>query len=146
MSISAKTFVSAPISSKIPIMQKVVSKLNEYVRDLLDTEVKKQGFQNRYLFLHNENNRKIWSNGCNIQTRNFESFSIYFGIGEARTLFVSWYAHDYSDVCVGEKIVFSLGYFGKSDEIMNNIIPVLKEFGDVFYDFNDCDNQDFIKQ
>lgn len=41
-------------------------------------------------------------------------------------LFVPWCEHDYSDVSVGEKIVFLLGYFGKSDEIMKVIIPSFK--------------------
>lgn len=39
----------------------------------------------------------------------------------------------------------SVGYWGSCDEIMMVVAKAIKEFGDVYYDFNDCDDLDFIK-
>jgi GH18 family chitinase len=52
---------------------------------------------------------------------------------------------DYSDTYKGDKVILSLGCWGSSDEIMKTLAKELAQFGDVYYDHNDCDAEDFVK-
>ena len=51
----------------------------------------------------------------------------------------------HQEIYKGDKLIFSIGHWGRCDDIMKAIIPALKEFGDVYYDHNDCDDEDFVK-
>ena len=146
MSRNAKLFVATKNTNIIRLMPKVIEALNVYIRTLLDIEVAKQGFVNRIQFLNQGTNKDLWTNGCKLVSHDFNNFNIFFGIGEQRRMFVTNECNgDYADTYKGEKIIFDLNYWGKSDEIMKVIIPILKEFGRVFYDFNDCDDQGFVE-
>jgi GH18 family chitinase len=52
---------------------------------------------------------------------------------------------DYSDTYEGDKVILSLGCWGSSDEIMKTLAKELAQFGDVYYDHNDCDAEGFVK-
>ena len=52
---------------------------------------------------------------------------------------------DYSDTYKGDKVILSLGCWGSSDEIMKTLAKALAQFGDVYYDHNDCDAEGFVK-
>lgn len=52
---------------------------------------------------------------------------------------------DHSDTYEGDKIIFSIGCWGSYNEIMMIVADAVKSFGDVYYDFNDCDDQGFVK-
>ena len=87
---------------------------------------------------------KDFSNGIrSCYTHDFGSFNISFTVhGEKRILFVTHTcSNDYSEVYEGEKIIFSLGCWGMSEEIMLVIADAIKEFGDVYYTKNDCEDE-----
>ena len=143
MSVNAKLFVATSASNLQPIMVKVIEVLNVFNRSELDKEVERRGLNNRMQLTMKDN---TWSNGVDVQTYNFNYFNIHFGIGENRRIFVTNICNsDYKRIYDGEKIIFDLNVWGKYDEIMKVIAEPLKEFGRVFYDFNDCDEFDFVE-
>lgn len=50
---------------------------------------------------------------------------------------------NYEDVYQGQKIVFNLGCWGKSDELMKGILEGMKHLGRAFYIYNDCADEDW---
>lgn len=48
-------------------------------------------------------------------------------------------------IYLGDKIIFSISHWGSHEEIMQLVGGSLKCFGDVYYDHNDCDDEDFVK-
>lgn len=75
----------------------------------------------------------------------FNVLCLDFGIGEHRSLHIfPDCSCDYSEIYQGDKIIFSLGCWGKHKEIMEILINTLTELSDVYYDFNDCDDEDFV--
>jgi len=154
MSVDSKLFVTTNKENILQIMPKLLDCLNIYIRKELDSYIDKKGFNNRMQFIHRNKKSKLnenlldFSNGissCNTTT--FSCFDVNFTIyGEQRSLFVTHTcSNDYSEIHNGDKIIFSLGCWGRYDEIMKIIAECLKEFGSVYYDFNDCDNEYFIK-
>lgn len=148
MGVNATLFVATKKENILDVMPKVIETLNTYIRKELDEYWKKEGFENRTHFIFSQEDNKVFTNGIReVITSDFRSCWVNFTIhGENRRVFVTHNCStDYKDIFDGEKIIFSLGYWGLSDEIMKVIAEPLKEFGDVYYDFNDCDDQDFIK-
>lgn len=146
MGVDAKLFVTAKQGQENLIYAKVKKAIDIWQRSLLDDYKDKMGFTSRYDITSME--KYGWSNGISsIHTYDFGSFFMHFRVaGESRSLFCTHSCScDYSDAYQGYKIIFSLGYWGKSDEIMKVIAKSVKEFGDVYYDFNDCDDKYFIK-
>lgn len=143
MSVSAILFVTTKNSNIHLVMPKVMKALNVFIRAELDKEVIKQGNYSRTQLTLKDDN---WTNGCSLRSYDFESFNIDFGVGEKRTLFATnGRSCDHSKIYEGEKIIFLINVWGRYDEIMKVIAEPLKEFGRVFYDFNDCDDQDFVE-
>lgn len=141
---STVMFVQTDTSNFLEIMPKVVSTLNKWQRELLDKESKKLGFSDRFSLLRRDCDFVGWTNGIsNIRTYDFRSFNIEFTLcGEVRDLFVTpTCSTDYSDTAKGDKIIFSLGYWGMSEEIMMSFSKTLQEYGDVYYTPNDCDEE-----
>ena len=139
MGIDTKMFIATNTNNFLEIMPKVICKLSEWQREKLDKEAEKEQ-KNRMSFLIE--NKDNWSNGINnVYTYEFNSFHINFRVnGEKRNLFVTHVcSNDYSDVFEGEKIIFSLGCWGMSEEIMMVVADAIKEFGDIYYTNNDCE-------
>lgn len=152
MSVDSKMFVTCKKEDVMSIGNSVTEALNTYVRGKLDSYWRyNTTCSNRLQFLFDkslEEHSRKFTNGVSVTTRNFDSFVISFGNGDEsrRNLFMSpTCSSDYSDVYDGYKVIFSIGYWGSSEEIMNVLSEALKPFGDVYYDFNDCDDKDFIK-
>jgi hypothetical protein len=154
MGLDSKLFVATKKENILKVMPKVIGSLNTYIRAELDAYLEEKGFSNRMQFMFRDKESKLnkdlkdFSNGISeCTTYDFRSWNINFKIqGENRSLFVTHTcSNDYKEVYDGDKIIFSLGYWGLSDEIMKVIAESLKEFGDVYYDFNDCDDEDFVK-
>lgn len=146
MAVESKMFVGTDTRDFNKIMKEVVKTLNEWQRKHLSNEVKKLN-TTVLKFLHCEGGMDKWTNGIyTIDTHDFDSFNIRFKInGENRSLFVTHScSSDYSETYVGDKMIFSLGAWGMSDEIMLTISEVIKNFGDVYYTPNDC-YEDFKK-
>lgn len=152
MSVDSKMFVTCNKEDVISIGNSVTKALNVYVRDKLDNYWKNNtDAQSRVNFMwsdsYKDQNYKF-TNGVSVTSHNFDTFVISFGNGDEsrRNLFMfPTCSSDYSDVCEGYKVIFSIGYWGSSEEIMSALSGALKPYGDVYYDFNDCDDKDFIK-
>lgn len=152
MSVDSKMFVTCKKEDVISIGNSVTEALNTYVRDKLDNYWKDNtDAQSRINFMwsdsYKDQNNKF-TNGVSVTSHNFDTFVISFGNGDdcIRNLFMfPTCSSDYSDVHEGYKVIFSIGYWGSSEEIMNVVAGALKPYGDVYYDFNDCDDKDFIK-
>lgn len=152
MSIDSKLFVSCNKEDALSIGNVVSKALSEYARTKLDdywsnnTDAK-----SRINFMcgdsYKDQNYKF-TNGVSISSHDFESFCFVFGCGDKnkRSLFMfTTCSSDHEDIKGDFKVVFSIGYWGSSDEIMMVVAEAIKEFGGVYYDFNDCDDLDFIK-
>ena len=152
MSVDSKLFVTCNKEDVNSIGNLVTEALNVYVRDKLDNYWKNNtDAQSRVNFMWSDSYKdqsNKFTNGVSVITHNFDTFVISFGNGDEsrRSLFMfPTCSSDYSDVCEGYKVIFSIGYWGSSEEIMSVLSGALKTYGDVYYDFNDCDDKDFIK-
>ena len=154
MGLDSKLFVATTKENILQVMPKVIDSLNTYIRTELDAYLDRKGFSNRMQFMFRDKESKLnkdlkdFSNGVReVTTTDFRSWLVNFTVhGEGRSLFVTHTcSNDYKEVYDGDKIIFNLGYWGLSDEIMKVVAESLKEFGDVYYDFNDCDDEDFVK-
>lgn len=150
MSVDSELFVACSIDDALNVGNAVASALTEYVRDLTDTHYKENtSAKNRAHFLLGEEFReegKLFSSICKVSTYDFETFVFTFGTGEESKRSVYMFTScgcSYADTYKGYKVIFSIGFWGKSDEIMKVIAEAVKGYGRVFYDFNDCDNKDF---
>jgi hypothetical protein len=150
MGVETKLFVTAKKEVMFDLMPKLIKDINEWQRAKLDAEAKNNGFSRmRFLFSISENIevKKNWSNGIsNVGTRDFNLFTINFRVnGERRRLSISHDCScDHSDTYEGDKIIFSLGCYGISEEIMLVVAESVKGFGDVYYNPNDS-TYDFKK-
>ena len=149
MSVDTKMFVTAKREAILDIMPKVIACLEQWQRNELDNYWKSKRFDNRvqYLFrdksLDKDKGLVNFTNGISgCETRDFGSFSIYFTVhGENRRLFITHTcSNDYSDVYKGDKIIFNLGCWGMSEEIMMLVSEAVKDFGDVYFTKNDSEN------
>lgn len=50
---------------------------------------------------------------------------------------------DHDEILSGPKISFTLGCWGKSDELMKGILERMKHLGRAFYIYNDCADEDW---
>jgi len=148
MSVNTKMFVATSKENILKIMPKVIEELNKWQREKLDNYWKENGFKSRvhYIFNKNKSNNPDFTNGVNTSTYDFLSFKITFTVnGEKRILFITHTcSNDYQDIYEGEKIIFSLGCWGMSEEIMLFLSEVVKEFGDVYFTKNNS-TDDFEK-
>lgn len=153
MGVDSKLFVTAKREWVLDVMPKVITEINKWQRNLLDQYWDKKGFDSRveFLFRNKEigvnKDLKDFSNGIHsINTHDFGSFYINFTVrSEKRNLFITHTcSNDYSEIYKGDKIIFSLGCWGMSEEIMMVVAHAVKEFGDVYYVYDDC-SDDFKK-
>jgi hypothetical protein len=142
MGVSTKLFVATESKNIVDLMPVVIGAINKWQRNHFDKYLAEKGFDNRVSFLFRDKNAgankhlKDYTNGIHsITTYDFGSFDINFTIhGEQRTVFVTHTcSNDYKDIHNGEKIIFSLGYWGMSREIMTVIGEAVKPFGDVYF-------------
>jgi len=152
MSVESKLFVTCGKEDLYGVADAVINALNVYSRKKLDDywENNTDAFH-RMQFLCQEqfqSEASRFSNGCRASFYNMSCISFDFKNGDenSRSLrMLTDCSCDYSDTYDGDKIIFSLGYWGSNDEIMQVVAKAVSAFGDVYYDFNDCDDQDFVK-
>ena len=152
MSVDSIMFVTCNKEDVISIGNSVTEALNTYVRDKLDNYWRyNTTCSNRLQFLFDkclEEHSRKFTNGVSITSHNFDAFNISFGNGDESRRNLSMFptcSSDYNDVYDGYKVIFSIGYWGNAEEIMNVVSEALKPYGDVYYDYNDCDGAGFIK-
>lgn len=152
MSIDSKLVLSCNKEDTLNIGNSVTKALSGYARTKLDDYWKNNtDANNRIHFLvgdkYKDQNHKF-SNGVSISSHDFETFVFFFGNGDdnKRSLFMfTSCSNDYNDTIEGHKVIFSIGYWGSSNEIMMVVAEAVKQYGDAYYDFNDCDDLGFIK-
>ncbi len=151
MSVDSKMFVTCGKDKFVGVVDAVIKQLNVWVRKELDkywqnnTEAK-----SRAEFLWGEDYKaqaELFTNGVSIRGYDLSLISLLFGCGDHphRQLKVfSDCSCDYGDTFEGDKIIFSIGNWGKNHSIMNQVAIAVESFGDVYYDHNDCDDEDFV--
>lgn len=151
MSVDSKIFVTIGKENYVEVVYAVINQLNTWVRGELDSYWGEHTDAiNRAHFLHSEDYKaqsELFTNGVSISGYNIDCLGITFGCGDEfhRTLYVLPNCTcDYQDIHEGEKILFSIGAWGKNQTIMNQVATALAPFGDVYYDKNDCDSEDFV--
>lgn len=152
MSVDSLLFVACNKEDVLAIGASVTKALSEYSRDKLDDFWKNNTeCENRMQFLCADKYIDIkskYTNGAKVDSHDFESFWIIFGNGDSvcRSLFMTTScSSDYSEIYDGHKVIFSIGCWDSYDEIMAVVADAVKPYGDVYYDYNDCDDKYFIK-
>ena len=151
MSVDAKLFVTCGKDKLFDVMESVIEHMNIYVRAELDHYCKNHtDASSRFHFLLNKDyfeQSKNFTNGVRIGCHDFRCICIDFGNGDGRRSLRVFpdCSCDYLDIYDGDKIIFSIGHWGNCDAIMQVVALAVKEFGDVYYDHNDCDEHDFVK-
>ena len=152
MSVNSKLFVTCGKERLFDVMQVVIETLNVYSREKLDSYWKEHtDAVNRLHFLTHEDYKaqaEIFSNGTNTWCYDFDVISVNFGCGDENKRTLNVFPDcscDNEEVYSGDKIKFSIGHWGYHEEIMQLVGSRLKYFGEVYYDHNDCDDEDFVK-
>ena len=149
MSVDSKLFVTCGKDKTIEVGQAVKKALDVWVREELDATVKRTGSHNRGYLIANPIKGLHFTNGVkSVDTHEFRHYTFHFGCGDRNARMLGMFIdceYDYSDTYEGDKIIFSIGCWGMYDEIMKVVAKAVAPFGDVYYDFNDCDDQDFVK-
>jgi hypothetical protein len=146
MSISSKAFVVTGKENLVEVMNTVVDSINKWQRSKLDSHIETTEYINRMNFIHRDDNKKDWSNGCSIHAYNMDCISIDFRVnGESRSLkALPDCSCDTQRIHEGNSIVFSINKWGMSEEIMAVVIAAIKAYGPTYYDFDDCDDEDYV--
>jgi hypothetical protein len=63
--------------------------------------------------------------------------------GEERNLFIHFDCD--SDSNFGKSIILSFGCWGNSELLMKTVLYSLSDFGEMYYDYNDCDDIDMAQ-
>jgi len=153
MSVDSKVFVVAGKDQALDVGQAVLEALNKWQREMLDANVTGMGYSNRLQFLFSNDNekpngQKRWTNGVTLHANSFDCFQYVFTLdGDNRTL---WYFTDCScdtdDITKEHTLMFHIGHWGRYARIMHEVIKALKPYGPVYWDHNDCDDEDYVLQ
>lgn len=152
MSRDSRLVLSCNKEDTLNVGNSVSKALEKYARDKLnDFWQNNTDAYNLMHFLHNDSYKEHsdkYTNGVTITAHDFDTFWFIFGNGDdnKRSLFMfATCSSDHEDIEGDYKIVFSIGYWGSSDEIMMVVAEAVRQYGDIYYDFNDCDDLGFIK-
>jgi hypothetical protein len=74
-----------------------------------------------------------------------KGFRVHFLDGDEKRMLYVWFDCDcdMKDIHDGQKIIFSLGCWGKSDEIIKGILARLKHLGKIYYVYNNCAEEEW---
>ena len=148
MGVDAKLFVKISEGKKLKGIQTAFDAINKLYQEEFEKAFEESPYDSKARYMFNtkdENNHLLWSLPS-FKSQNGRSFSLNFRInGEYRKLFIMTDIESDHKEFIGEHpaLWFSLGYWGSVDKIMKSLIEPLKELGNVYYDFNDCDDKDF---
>lgn len=148
MSVDSKLFVVCKQEEKMNVVKEILCVLGDLSLRLLSEKGSELGVK-RFSLL-SDDKHGCYSAGAKLRSDDFESFTISFGVGDEDGRMV--WVHTTCDCDVASylsegmgAIIVSIGCWGSNVMIMDTIVDVLKSFGDVYIDYNDCDDVDYVK-
>lgn len=150
MSVNSKLVVKCKPEDELNVLRSVKHSIDAYIIKIVDEHWKNNSdAKSRFEFIRSarKENCKLWSHKSDITTFDFNLFYYTFGIGEERmlTAYLGFDTDYDGELPKGNSVIFGIGLCGKSEEIMMCVADAAKEFGDVYYDRNDCDDEEFVK-
>lgn len=149
MGVDSKLFVVCKQGEKMGVVKKVLETLDTLSFECLKNKEKQSGC-GRFQIVNNPLTFGHYSIGAQLRSDDFESFKIDFGVGD-ETKRKAW-VHTTCDCDVASylpegmgAVIVSIGCWGSNVLIMDTIANALKSFGDVYIDYNDCDDVDYAK-
>jgi hypothetical protein len=143
MSVDSKVFVVADISKGSEIGNAVYLHLSSWYRTKFN-EANKHLLNNNNFFwpIAEDCVKDTWSQFVELRSTSFGLYTMVFKIdGENRCLYYFLECScDTDDITTKNTFSFMIGHWGKYQEIMQEVISVLKNYGDVYWDENDCDD------
>ncbi len=151
MGVDANLVVVCKDEEKMKVMEKILLSVGELVtvcRTLSRFDVN-SSFYKETLTTRDG----VYSSTATMSTHNFRTFTIKFGIGDKyeRQAFVhTTYERDVEGI-LGEykeshgAVLFSVGCWGQSGLILNFVAQELCKSFDVYVDYNDSDDVDYVK-
>ena len=151
MGVDAKLVVACKDEEKIEVMEKILLSVGELVtvsRSLSRFDVNSGGYKETLT-----TGDGVYSSTAEMSTHNFRTFTIKFGIGDKyeRQAFVNTACEcDVDDILSAYKeshgaVLFSVGCWGQSELILNFVAQELCKTYDVYVDYNDSDDVDYVK-
>ena len=141
MSVDCKLFVVSGRENQSLIGNAVKEALNKHIRSVVKTKADEVGDSTIAFCLKN---KEDYSNGINICAYDFDTYMLRFNLnGEQRMLWFHTdnpYAEYREEIRTDYKFVFSLGCWGDYKKYINLVAEAVKHFGDVYVDWNDCDD------
>lgn len=144
MSIDSKLFTVVDEARTFEIVKRAIQAISHLYDIELNVAYGKSESKNMFHFRATVPEK--WSRP-ELRSRDAESFTLNFAInGEVRSIYIfTGFSRDYIEIDHGNKVRFSIGYWGRSDDFMKAIAEHCKPISTVYYDFNDCDELDFVK-
>jgi hypothetical protein len=153
MSVDSKLFVVVEKDKVLDVIDEVILGLNKWIKSEAESYYKAhteaKSLHEFYWNKEYESHRKLFSvMGVAISAYKMDMILINFGCGDSNRRNLSVFPkdfHDYNHIATDNKLVFSIGDFGKNNQIMMVVAEACKPFGKVYYDRNDCDDEDFVE-
>ena len=151
MGVDAKLVVVCKEEEKMRVMEKILLSVGELVsvsRSLSRFDVNSSFFKETLT-----TGDGVYSSTAAMSTHNFRTFNIKFGIGDKyeRQAFVhTTCERDVEDILGTYKeprgaVLFSVGCWGQSELILNFVAQELCKSYDVYVDYNDSDDVDYVR-
>lgn len=151
MGVDAKLIVVCKEEEKMKVMEKILLSVGELVtvsRSLSRFDVNSWSYKETLT-----TGDGVYSSTAAMSTHNFRTFTIKFGIGDKyeRQAFVhTTCERDVEDILGTYKephaaVLFSVGCWGQSELILNFVAQELCKSYDVYVDYNDSDDVDYVK-
>ena len=151
MGVDAKLIVVCKEEEKMEVMEKILLSVGELVtvsRSLSRFDVNSWSYKETLT-----TGDGVYSSTAAMSTYNFHTFTIKFGIGDKyeRQAFVhTTCERDVDDILGTYKetrgaVLFSVGCWGQSELILNFVAQELCRSYDVYVDYNDSDDIDYVK-
>lgn len=150
MGVDAKLVVVCKEKEKMEVMEKIFLAVEQCARlELRSKALSCNLLLQDVLSLKDE----VYTRYTEMSTYNFHTFTIRFGIGDKyeRQAFVSTACEcDVEDILSTYKdafgaVLFSVGCWGQSELILNSVAQELSKSYDVYVDYNDSDDVDYVR-
>lgn len=151
MSVDSKLFVTLGSGYMFEVMEAVTRELNHYSRVKLDEYIENEtDYINRAQYKASEHEKKF-TNGVSFFGYTPDVITFKFGSGDSLLRCLKMFpdtsyqiCDNYREISKEEKISFSIGKWGASDEIMEHLIEALRCMADVYYMPSDS-NDEWVK-